>query len=595
MLITATYSPEDNKIRLSASSRLSPELYARVKAAGFTWAPKQGIFIAPMWTPEREDLARELAGEIDDEDSTLMDRAEERAERFDEYSEKRLEEANAARAAVDAITSGIPLGQPILVGHHSEKRARKDAERIENGIRRAVNLWATSEYWTGRAKAAIRHAKYKERPDVRARRIKGLEADRRKQCKIRDEQAMWLRLWDTVHDADASPIKRKAGSDLPPLTTLERARWIGDRCHLYAVRHDEPGGPWTAFDVLRPDGERYERCPAMTPEQVQEIARRSYPLVIERCERWIAHLDNRLAYERAMLDDQGGTVSDRKGPEVGGGVRCWASPQGGWSYVQKVNKVSVSVLDNWGNGGRNFVRTIPFDKLAATMTKAEVDAKRAAGLLVELAEGIGFALRELPPETRKPAEPKPDAAAFEQLADVLANGGVKAVSAPQLFPTPAPIAARMVELAELAPGMRVLEPSAGTGALLSAIGPDFETVAVEINAQLAERLIPWGETRTERLDIRRDDFLALGPDQLGTFDRIVMNPPFADGQDIAHILHARKFLRPGGRIVALCANGPRQRAKLAPFCAEWEDLPPGSFAEQGTGVNVALLIVDYEE
>lgn len=594
MHFTATYSPEDNKIRLSASARLSPELYARVKAAGFSWAPKQEIFIAPMWTPEREDLARELAGEIGDEDSSLMDRAEERAERFEDYSEKRLAEANAARAAVEQITSGIPLGQPILVGHHSERRARKDAERIETGIRRAVNLWATSEYWTGRAKSAIRHAKYKERPDVRARRIKGLEADRRKQVKTRDEQAMWLKLWATVHDADASPIKRKAGTEGPPLTTLERARWIGDRCHLYAVRHDEEGGPWTAFDVLRPDGERYQRCPAMTPEQVQAIALRSYPLVIERCERWIAHLDNRLAYERAMMEDAGGTVADRKGPEVGGAVRCWASPRGGWAYVQKVNKVSITLLDDWGNGGGTFTRTIPFDKLAGVMSRAEVEQARADGRLIELPSKVGFGLRELPPPTPKPAEPKPERAEFQALADTLA-AGVKAVSAPQLFPTPRPIAERMAELAEVAPGMRVLEPSAGTGSLLGALGgrvfPGGEFVAVEINRALADRL----RTEFPLTSVHAADFTELGTDQLGTFDRIVMNPPFADGADIAHILHARKFLRPGGRIVALCANGPRQQAKLAPFAVEWENLPLGSFAEQGTSVNVALLIVDYEE
>ena len=63
--ITATYSPEDNKIRLYASSRLDAETYARVKAAGFVWAPKQELFVAPKWTPAREDLAMELAGEIE--------------------------------------------------------------------------------------------------------------------------------------------------------------------------------------------------------------------------------------------------------------------------------------------------------------------------------------------------------------------------------------------------------------------------------------------------------------------------------------------------------------------------------------------------
>lgn len=40
-------------------------------------------------------------------------------------------------------------------------------------------MWDTATYWTDRAAGAILHAKHKERPDVRARRIKGLEADKR--------------------------------------------------------------------------------------------------------------------------------------------------------------------------------------------------------------------------------------------------------------------------------------------------------------------------------------------------------------------------------------------------------------------------------
>jgi hypothetical protein len=37
-MMTATYSPEDNKLRLYAVSRLPRDLYDRVKAAGFIWA-----------------------------------------------------------------------------------------------------------------------------------------------------------------------------------------------------------------------------------------------------------------------------------------------------------------------------------------------------------------------------------------------------------------------------------------------------------------------------------------------------------------------------------------------------------------------------
>jgi hypothetical protein len=35
-----------------------------------------------MWTPSREDLLIELAAEIEDEDRSLVDRAEERADRI---------------------------------------------------------------------------------------------------------------------------------------------------------------------------------------------------------------------------------------------------------------------------------------------------------------------------------------------------------------------------------------------------------------------------------------------------------------------------------------------------------------------------------
>jgi len=179
-MMNATYSPEDNKLRLYSSARLDAELYARVKSVGFKWAPKQDLFFAPMWTPDREDLLIELCGEVGDEDTSLVERAEERAERFEEYRERRAEDAQNAHDSASAISERFAGGQPILVGHHSEKRARKDKERMDGAMRQAVRMWDTSEYWKRRAAGAKRHAKYKERPDVRARRIKTLEADKRK-------------------------------------------------------------------------------------------------------------------------------------------------------------------------------------------------------------------------------------------------------------------------------------------------------------------------------------------------------------------------------------------------------------------------------
>ncbi|WP_218068909.1 DUF3560 domain-containing protein, partial [Escherichia coli] len=104
----------------------------KVHDAGFRWAPKQALFVAPAWTPGREDVLLSLAGEIEDEDSTLAERQEARAERFTGYSGKRASESAQALDEVERLAAMIPPGQPILVGHHSERRARRDAQRIEN-------------------------------------------------------------------------------------------------------------------------------------------------------------------------------------------------------------------------------------------------------------------------------------------------------------------------------------------------------------------------------------------------------------------------------------------------------------------------------
>jgi hypothetical protein len=97
--------------------------------------------------------------------------------------------------------------------------------------------------------------------------------------------------------------------------------------------------------------------------------------------------------------------------------------------------------------------------------------------------------------------------------------------------------------------------------------------------------------------VRCADFLQCSADAdaegLGMFDAVLMNPPFAQGADIAHITHALTMLKPGGRLVALCANGPRQNTSLRPMVegrgGEWEDLPADTFKEEGTGVRAALI------
>ena len=109
-----------------------------------------------------------------------------------------------------------------------------------------------------------------------------------------------------------------------------------------------------------------------------------------------------------MLAEDGGTIAYQNKPEKGGACRCWASPRGGWSYIQKVNRVSVSVLHNYGDGGRAFSPTIPFDKLTGIMSAAAVEQKHSVGLVVESEKGIGFYLAPYPTQPRsRPRKKRP--------------------------------------------------------------------------------------------------------------------------------------------------------------------------------------------
>jgi protein-L-isoaspartate O-methyltransferase len=161
--------------------------------------------------------------------------------------------------------------------------------------------------------------------------------------------------------------------------------------------------------------------------------------------------------------------------------------------------------------------------------------------------------------------------------------------APGFFPAPAALVRRMIEEAAIEPGMLILEPSAGKGDIVAqAIAAGASVECVEQNFTLAEHL------RRKGYSVRCSDFLALSADP--SFDRVLMNPPFERGIDAEHIRHAFRFLKPGGRLVAIASSTTGNKldswiAEHAGFC---EQLEAGTFAksERPTNVNTCLIVVD---
>lgn len=271
--INATYSPEDNKIRLYASSRLDAETYARVKDAGFKWAPKQELFVAPKWTPAREDLAIELAGEIEAEEMTLAERAEIKAERLENLAHKRHREAEVNSRYADELSQAFYMGQPILVGHHSERKARKTQERMHSAQSKAVKAEKAANYWLYRATGVECFANMKNDPRTRANRIKTLLAELRDLQRDVNRAYKALEIWSK-------------------LTTDEQIRhalgWMDSR---------ETMSGWETLSKV----DKGELAPA--DARLKCIANAESVINGSNRKRWIDHILNRLAFERSMLGD----------------------------------------------------------------------------------------------------------------------------------------------------------------------------------------------------------------------------------------------------------------------------------------------------
>ncbi|MBU3741516.1 MAG: methyltransferase [Candidatus Kapabacteria bacterium] len=119
------------------------------------------------------------------------------------------------------------------------------------------------------------------------------------------------------------------------------------------------------------------------------------------------------------------------------------------------------------------------------------------------------------------------------------------------YPTPRHIIDGMLEYADIRPGNRVLEPSAGEGNIAGAIQerePQCILDVVEFEPLLADILTLKG------FNVVGSDFLAYNTSGAVKYDAIIMNPPFDKGVDIEHVYHAYSMLRDGGRLVAVTSG-----------------------------------------
>lgn len=396
----ATYNPEDNKLRLYPDGEwIAADDWQRLKAAGFIWARIQECLVKACWTPEAEDLLLEFVDDIGDEDYAATERSADRAERYEDYRDKRADEAGAH---ADAFESG-----PTAFGHQSRARAERQARRHDRHRGRALSQWDKAEYWHERTRAVIAHARYKASAHVRRGRIKELETHRRKHADEHERRLKIHRTWKKVHEAEGADLRiaYKPAAERTPgiagtlaphyLECAALAYGLAYTTAAYGAEYTSPrdGKTGTLFSLIGPDSDN--------PISPREAAALWLAQAIDhddpqsRSMRWLRHYDRRLEYERAMLAEEGGAASEED-MEPGGWIltstRTYC-PQGdaptGWSQIQKVNKsnttgrvVSVQVsgtTTGWGNHApRPCLVTYNVERLPANAYRAPTDEERAA-------------------------------------------------------------------------------------------------------------------------------------------------------------------------------------------------------------------------
>jgi len=268
-MITIRHTPAEGT--LVEGTRRGDGSAELLKARRFKWSRNLGCWYVPHSRDRQADTYRisgvagalreagfEVAIEVDDDETRSFaeaeqeryERAEDRADRFGGYAENAAVRSHAAWERSNQIAGRFEAGQPILAGHHSERRARADQARIHAAMSRSAEEDRKAGYWLERAKAAGDYQARRESVPATLRRIEGLEA----------EERSWERALKGEPDSrtllDAEGGYRTAEGRYRERAGRELARIRGEldywRGHV-KKRQDEGVKVWSAADFTKGD------------------------------------------------------------------------------------------------------------------------------------------------------------------------------------------------------------------------------------------------------------------------------------------------------------------------------------------------------
>ncbi len=106
-----------------------------------------------------------------------IERKLEKAARYEVYSKNAEFRSESRSKSANAISSFIPMGQPILIGHHSEGRHQRDLKRIDTCMQKSIEESKKSEYFSDKASRLLDGDSKLENREFVGNRIETIKAE----------------------------------------------------------------------------------------------------------------------------------------------------------------------------------------------------------------------------------------------------------------------------------------------------------------------------------------------------------------------------------------------------------------------------------
>ena len=189
---------------------------------------------------------------------TYRERRQARADRLRGWAASNEAKSEQRGKAADAILEHIPPGQPILVGHHSERRHRRDLNTVHRNIGASVELAAKAANQAARADEIDRQtdrAIYDDDPDAIERLSEKIAA----MVQEREDMKAANATYRKDHKAELAamtPYERGQAVPYPSYAISNLGGNIGRaKVRLARLRSEKENGPTDRTITARYDGE----------------------------------------------------------------------------------------------------------------------------------------------------------------------------------------------------------------------------------------------------------------------------------------------------------------------------------------------------